>query len=81
MCAAPNCKQFKYPFSTLGTGTGTGTETGNWPISCQGFHFISMLSSISMLFFVVDETDFVSYADDNAPFVSGDRLDDVLHSL
>ena len=33
------------------------------------------------LFFIVDEIDFASYADDNTPFVSGDRLDDVLDSL
>ena len=30
------------------------------------------------LFFIVNEIDFASYADDNTPFVSGDRLDDVL---
>ena len=29
------------------------------------------------LFFIVNEIDFASYADDNSPFVSGDRLDDV----
>ena len=33
------------------------------------------------LFFIVKEIDFASYADDNIPFVSGDRLDDVLDSL
>ena len=33
------------------------------------------------LFFIVNEIDFASYADDNTPFVSGDRLDDVLVSL
>ena len=33
------------------------------------------------LFFTVNETDFASYADDNTPFLSGDRLDDVLDSL
>ena len=32
------------------------------------------------LFFIVNEIDFASYADDNTPFVSGDRLD-VLDSL
>ena len=33
------------------------------------------------LFFTVNETDFASYADDNTPLLSGDRLDDVLDSL
>ena len=33
------------------------------------------------LFFIVNEIGFASYADDNTPFVSGDRLDDVLVSL
>ena len=33
------------------------------------------------LFSIVNEIDFASYADDNTPFVSSDRLDDVLDSL
>ena len=33
------------------------------------------------LFFIVNEIDFASYADDNTPFVSGDSLQDVLDSL
>ena len=33
------------------------------------------------LFFIVNEINFASYADDNTSFVSGDRLDDVLDSL
>ena len=33
------------------------------------------------LFFIVNEIDFASYADDNTPFISGDRLDNVLVSL
>ena len=33
------------------------------------------------LLFLVNEIDFASYADDNTPFVSGDRVDDVLNSL
>ena len=33
------------------------------------------------LFFIVNEIDFASYAEDNTPFVSGDRLGDVLVSL
>ena len=33
------------------------------------------------LFFIVDEIDFASYADDNIPFVSGDSFEDVLDSL
>ena len=33
------------------------------------------------LFFIVNEIDFASYTDDNTPFVSGDRLKDVLDSL
>ena len=33
------------------------------------------------LFFKVNEIDFASYADDNTPLVSDDRLDDVLVSL
>ena len=31
--------------------------------------------------FIVNEIDFCSYADDNTPFVTGDRLEDVLDSL
>ena len=33
------------------------------------------------LYFIVNEVDFASYAVDNTPFVSGERLDDVLDSL
>ena len=33
------------------------------------------------IFFTVNEIDFSSYADDNTPFVSGDRIEDVLDSL
>ena len=33
------------------------------------------------LCFIVNEIGFTSYADDNTPLVSGDRLDDVLDSL
>ena len=33
------------------------------------------------LFFIVGKIDFASYADDNTPFVSGERLDDLLVSL
>ena len=33
------------------------------------------------LFFIVNKIDFVIRADDNSPFVSGDKLDDVLDSL
>ena len=33
------------------------------------------------LFFIVKESDFASYADDNTPFVSSDRLGKVLDSL
>ena len=33
------------------------------------------------LFFIVNEIDFASYADDNTPFVSSDRLGDILVSL
>ena len=36
---------------------------------------------MSDLFFTVTETEFASYADDSTPFLSGDRLDDVLDSL
>ena len=32
------------------------------------------------LFVIVNEMDFASYAGENTPFVSGDRLDDVLDS-
>ena len=32
------------------------------------------------LFVIVNEMDFASYADENTPFVSADRLDDVLDS-
>ena len=33
------------------------------------------------LFFIVNEMDFASYADDNTPFVSGARPDKILDSL
>ena len=33
------------------------------------------------IFFTVNEIDFSSYADDITPFVSGDRIEDVLDSL
>ena len=33
------------------------------------------------LFFIVNEIEFASYADDNTPFVSGDWVDNVLDSL
>ena len=33
------------------------------------------------LFFIVNKINFASYADDNTPFVSRDKLDDVLDSL
>ena len=33
------------------------------------------------LFFIVNKNDFASYADDNTPSLSSDRLDDVLNSL
>ena len=33
------------------------------------------------LFFIVKEIDFANYADGNTPFVSGNRLEDILDSL
>ena len=47
--------------------------------SILGHHLFN--SFMCDLFFIVDEIDFASYAGDNTPFVSGDRLDDVLDSL
>ena len=49
----------------------------------QGSILGPLLFNIFMcdLFFIVNEIAFASYADDNTPFVSGDRLDDVLVSL
>ena len=45
----------------------------------QGSILEPLLFNIFMcdLFFIVNEIDFVSYADDNTPFISGDELDDV----
>ena len=50
---------------------------------CQESILGPLLFNIFMcdLFFIVNEIDFASYADDNTPFVSGHRLDDVLDSL
>ena len=49
----------------------------------QRFISRSLLFNIFMrdLFFIVNEIHFVSYVDDNTPFVSGERLDNVLDSL
>ena len=33
------------------------------------------------LFFIVNEIDFANYADGNTPFVSGNRLEDILDPL
>ena len=51
--------------------------TSQWSISGPLLFNIFM----SDIFFTVTETEFASYADDNTPFLSGDRLDDVLDSL
>ena len=49
----------------------------------QGSILGPLLFNIFMgdVFFIANEIDFASYVDDNAPFASSDRLDDVLHSL
>ena len=49
----------------------------------QGYILGRLLSNIFIRdpCFIVNEADVASYADDNTPFVSGDRLDDVLYSL
>ena len=49
----------------------------------QRFISRTLLFNIFMrdLFFIVNEILFVSYVDDNTPFVSGERLDNVLDSL
>ena len=49
----------------------------------QGSILVPLLLNIFMcnLFFMVNEIYFASYADDNTPFVEGDRLEDVLDSL
>ena len=46
----------------------------------QGSILRPLLFNIFMcdLFFIVNRIDFASHADDNTPFVSGNRLDDVL---
>ena len=46
----------------------------------QGSILRPLLFNIFMcdLFFIVNKIDFASHADDNTPFVSGNRLDDVL---
>ena len=36
---------------------------------------------ISMLFLYMSDTDFASYADDNAPYVSADTIDEVIERL
>ena len=33
------------------------------------------------LFWIMCEVDFIRYADDNTPYVSGDSIDDVIKSL
>ena len=49
----------------------------------QGSILRPLLFNIFMcdLFFIVNKIDFASHADDNTPFVSGNRLDDILDSL
>ena len=49
----------------------------------QGSILRPLLFNIFMcdLFFIVNKIDFASHADDNTPFVSGNRLDDVLDYL
>ena len=49
----------------------------------QGSILGSLLFNIFMcdVIFIVNEIGFASYADDNTPFVLGDRPDDVLDSL
>ena len=45
------------------------------------FQDLSYSISLCLTYFSVTETELASYADDNTPFLSGDRLDDVLDSL
>ena len=63
--------------------TNINESYSSWEETLFGVPQGSPLFNIFMcgLFFVVNEIDFASYADDNTPFVSGDRLDDVLVSL
>ena len=49
----------------------------------QGSIPVSLLFNIFLcdVFWIMCETDFVSYADDNTPYVLGDSIDDVIKSL
>ena len=44
---------------------------------------VSLLFNIFLcdVFWIMRETDFVSYADDNSPYILGDSIDDVIKSL
>ena len=67
--------------SDKGQRTKINESYSSWKKSLFGVPQGSFLCSLLGLSFIVNEIDFASYADDNAPIVSDSRLNYVLNSL
>ena len=67
--------------SYKGQRTKINESYSSWKKSLFGVPQGSFLCSLLGLSFIVNEIDFASYADDNAPIVSDSRLNYVLNSL